>query len=113
MKLSLLNHSPPFNPAQFNGSLLAELMKGGGGSIVDGRDFCGYLTCRRTLAVSSGKVIISAMHPPSPALASFTATVGLISVGGRPTMIGSWAQIDGKLANQELRWMNSMMNNLG
>lgn len=47
----------------------------------------GAPTCRRTLAVSSGKVRRSAKQAAMPAPRNFTAVVGGISEGFSPTMV--------------------------
>ena len=53
----------------------------------------GVLTCRRTLAVSRGKVSRSAMQAAVPAPTNFTAAEGGTSAGPNPTMFGEYWQL--------------------
>ena len=46
-----------------------------------------YLTCNLTLAVSRGKVIMSAIHPALPAAMTFAPRVGVMSDGVNPTIV--------------------------
>lgn len=57
-------------------------------------------TCRRTLAVSSGKVIRSAKQAAMPAPRNFTAVVGGTSEGFSPTMVPEAQSLQGPVEVQ-------------